>query len=572
MRLKDRSNYFRFYGVSEFELNNCYYIAGGRMFKDLKLGTKIRMLNIVLQAISVINVVAATAQMFNAREASAYMAYQALPVVTSSSAILTTKGELGAGLRVCNVNTDLENAKSSDELFAQLRQNFIATRDLLRNSPSLETYIPVFERIEAQHRVLVSSSDSIFALASRQNSLRTTFTATDYEIIFGNQEAASGSASQAGQEFLRLQALRNGHWERQLASSQAITEGIDTMIEEIVNLSTQRASQTVNLLTFGIILMVSLVFGALIIGQILSVMGIRTIVKPISAAIKGLSQGSDHVRTASCEIAHASQEMASSAADEADNLTEISSSLNEMTTGTKRTADNARNAENLVKDSVQKANECQKAMSRLLDAVNEIQHSSNETAKILKDIDGIAFQTNLLALNAAVEAARAGEYGKGFAVVAEEVRNLASRSADSAQKTADLIKGSQSSSIQGVNLAKETAEAIEKITEVAAEIAVIVGEITTAAQDQARGVAQVSGAITNMDQITQANASRGKELATSAEDLNTQAFSMNDLVGDLIGVVDGEKARAAQMSRQSTPVRQYSQRKAKQNLIAFNDD
>jgi methyl-accepting chemotaxis protein len=228
-------------------------------------------------------------------------------------------------------------------------------------------------------------------------------------------------------------------------------------------------------------------------------------------------------------------------------------------------------------------------MNRLHEAVVEIQNSSTATKKILKDIDDIAFQTNLLALNAAVEAARAGEAGKGFAVVAEEVRNLAQRSAESAKKTAELIEGSQKSSLRGVSLAQETAVAIGKITEVSGKIAVIVEEITTAAGEQAQGVAQVTSIIGEMDQVVQANASASEELAASSEELSSQSAVMNDMVGNLVGVIGGEaekklwdkgadkkyvNARTMQIKKISVPHNLPTKpvKADPKTLISFDDD
>jgi methyl-accepting chemotaxis protein len=219
---------------------------------------------------------------------------------------------------------------------------------------------------------------------------------------------------------------------------------------------------------------------------------------------------------------------------------------------TKQTANNAKNAETLVQDSVGKTKESIEAMDRLQDAVNEIKHSSDETAKILKDIDDIAFQTNLLALNAAVEAARAGEAGKGFSVVAEEVRNLAQRSAESAKKTAELIQSSRKSSQRGVTLTEETAKVIGEITQSSDKIAQIVTEITAAAEEQAKGVSQLSTAVGNIEQVTQTNFAGSHQLAENSQELSRQASMTDDLVGDLIGIIKGEQAKN---DRKKVPMR-----------------
>ena len=178
-------------------------------------------------------------------------------------------------------------------------------------------------------------------------------------------------------------------------------------------------------------------------------------------------------------------------------------------------------------------------MSRLSRAIDDIKKSSDETAKIVKTIDEIAFQTNLLALNAAVEAARAGEAGKGFAVVAEEVRNLAQRSAEAAKNTASLIEGSQKNSEHGVMIAAETAQALNKITESSRKVASLVSEISAASKEQSQGIDQINTAVAQMDQVVQTNASNAEESASASEELSSQSRELNELVQVLVTLVKG---------------------------------
>jgi methyl-accepting chemotaxis protein len=194
-----------------------------------------------------------------------------------------------------------------------------------------------------------------------------------------------------------------------------------------------------------------------------------------------------------------------------------------MSSMTKQNAANANEANTLAAAARSGADKGMQAMERMAGAIDDIKKSSDETAKIVKTIDDIAFQTNLLALNAAVEAARAGDAGKGFAVVAEEVRNLAQRSAEAAKNTANLIEGSVKNADGGVLISNEVAQALGEIADGARKVNDLVAEIAAASNEQNQGIAQISTGIAQMDSVTQQNAANAEESASAAEELSAQA-------------------------------------------------
>ncbi|MBN1123536.1 MAG: hypothetical protein JXA82_00915 [Sedimentisphaerales bacterium] len=282
-----------------------------------------------------------------------------------------------------------------------------------------------------------------------------------------------------------------------------------------------------------------LVVGGVVIGIGLAIVITRSIVKPVNRIIDGLTEGAEQVASASGQVSAASQSLAEGATEQAAGLEETSSSLEEMASMTKQNADNAQQANTLAAEARNSANAGSESMGRMNQAIQEIQKSSDETAKIIKVIDEIAFQTNLLALNAAVEAARAGEAGKGFAVVAEEVRNLAMRSAEAAKNTSEMIEGSVKNANNGVEIAEEVTKVLNEIVESVTKTTDLVGEIAAASQEQAQGIDQVNQAVNQMDKVTQANAANAEESASASEELSAQAEQMNQIVEELATLVNG---------------------------------
>ncbi len=284
-----------------------------------------------------------------------------------------------------------------------------------------------------------------------------------------------------------------------------------------------------------------LIVGALVLFSMLGVTsGVITssrLSKVLENVTATLGRASAQLTSASSQVASSSQSMAEGATEQAGSLEETAASLEEMASMTRQNAENARQANTFMDEEKVIVGRGSEAMGDMSSAIDKIKQSSDETAKIIKTIDEIAFQTNLLALNAAVEAARAGDAGKGFAVVAEEVRNLAQRSAEAARSTAELIQQSQANADNGVQVTTEMGSTLDAIQESAGKVAALVGEITSASDEQAQGIEQLNTAVAQMDHVTQSNAANSEEAAAASEELSAQANELNDMVETLASVV-----------------------------------
>ncbi|MCK5519992.1 MAG: PAS domain-containing protein [Candidatus Marinimicrobia bacterium] len=259
---------------------------------------------------------------------------------------------------------------------------------------------------------------------------------------------------------------------------------------------------------------------------------INTAVNNLDIALSQVAEGVMQVNSASDQISTGSQSLAEGANEQASSLEEISSSLEEMASMTNQNADNAKQADTLSAEANDYAAKGKSSMQTMLEAITKIKDSSDETAKIIKTIDEIAFQTNLLALNAAVEAARAGDAGKGFAVVAEEVRNLAQRSAEAAKNTAEMIEESVANANNGVSISSEVAELIETIGTGSGKVKDLVAEIAAASKEQAAGIEQVNTAVAQMNSVTQQNAANSEESASASEELSSQSAELSNMVNN----------------------------------------
>lgn len=250
---------------------------------------------------------------------------------------------------------------------------------------------------------------------------------------------------------------------------------------------------------------------------------LRLLIRDINEAAVQVTVGSD-------ELARSSQALAAGTSEQAAALEQISSTMNEVGSQTKTNNDNAASAKKLSDVMLEKIAKGNDEMDRLSKSMMDINETSTHVTQIIKTIDEIAFQTNLLALNAAVEAARAGKYGKGFAVVAEEVRNLASRSAEAARDTTELIEASFSRVEEGVQNTKNTAAILQDISSSADQVNDFVSGIAVASEEQETSIAEVNRGLSQINAVVQQNASISEEASSASEQMSSLAAQLHTLL------------------------------------------
>ena len=250
----------------------------------------------------------------------------------------------------------------------------------------------------------------------------------------------------------------------------------------------------------------------------------------LSRMLGQIRLAADTIYTAASEISAGNTDLSSRTEEQASSLEQTASSMEELTSTVKLNADNARQANSLAVNASEVAVDGGSVVNQVVETMSSINESARKIADIIGVIDGIAFQTNILALNAAVEAARAGEQGRGFAVVAGEVRNLAQRSAAAAKEIKTLISDSVDKVNNGNALVAQAGKTMSEIVTSIKRVTDIMAEIAAASAEQSTGIEEISGAVSQMDEMTQQNAALVEEAAASAESLLDQASEMSQAV------------------------------------------
>ncbi|RTR05694.1 methyl-accepting chemotaxis protein [Halomonas nitroreducens] len=247
--------------------------------------------------------------------------------------------------------------------------------------------------------------------------------------------------------------------------------------------------------------------------------------------VGSIRRGAQSVELASGEIAMGNQDLAQRTEEQSASLVETASSMEQITATVRHTAETARQAETMTDRVADEAGVASRVAGEAREAMQQIHAANQQVTSIVGAIDGIAFQTNLLALNASVEAARAGEHGRGFAVVANEVRQLASRSAEEAEQIRRLIDNNVTRIDAGEALVKTTSDTLDTIARQVRDLDALVRDMSAATDEQSTGIEQINQAMAQLEEVTQQNAALVEQVAAASRSLDDQASEMNTLIG-----------------------------------------
>ncbi len=272
--------------------------------------------------------------------------------------------------------------------------------------------------------------------------------------------------------------------------------------------------------------------------------GMKHATEQLTVATGDLFASAEQVASAAGQVSASAQVLAHGASEQAASIEQTSATTQEISSLTQHNAENSRGAAGAVEQSRIHVARADAQLSELVKSMAAISGSSAKIAKIIREIDGIAFQTNILALNAAVEAARAGEAGAGFAVVADEVRNLAQRCAQAATDTSLLIEESVTNAAEGSQKVSAVEAAVRSLVSTADETKVMVEEVTASSTEQAKGLSQIATAIAQMESVTQQNAATAQQSAAAGEELTNHADNLRDIVLGMQRLVSGTPAGA----------------------------
>ncbi|WP_299928663.1 methyl-accepting chemotaxis protein [uncultured Pelagimonas sp.] len=271
---------------------------------------------------------------------------------------------------------------------------------------------------------------------------------------------------------------------------------------------------------------------------------LKTTISDVANVAKGIASSASEVHQAANEMSRRTESQAAT-------LEQAAAALEQQTASVRSAAAGAANVDETVDKARIEATKSETVVNNAVTAMEQIESTSDEIAKITNVIDDIAFQTNLLALNAGVEAARAGPAGKGFAVVAVEVQGLAQRSAEAATGIKDLITESTAEVLRGSQLVSEAGLALNSIVSQVNEISDLIGGIARSAAEQSTSLSEINTGVTHMDSVTQKNAAMAEQSTALGQLLNSEAIKLRELMDRFQVGVEAQHFQTNQFSKTS---------------------